>query len=167
MSTLQKVMQQRLQGTSELTNEEADGGVGFPATRIFAKWLVDGSAPGAEPTAFNSAGRILPSITVIMPNAGEVRHPSVNVPGRYKWDVFPSVYLFHWPSEHGKEMLDRAKIVVEESLCDPTWEPVITGDQRPMLQPNTETHLDNTEQFPGNYVIVLTYRVTGMRQVWL
>jgi hypothetical protein len=137
------------------------GGLGF--TGVYAKWLVE-SGPGSEPNAFDSGGRIRPAIVVL---PGERNpHPSEGVAGWAKWDQFPSVYLFQYPGSHGKELLDNGVIEVEKALTDRTWQPIITANQKPFIHANpNETHIDNNDQFPGNYVVVLRFRVTGIRLV--
>jgi len=157
---LQEAIRQQLASWAPLMTPEPEG-LGFGG--VYAKWLVE-TGPGAEPDAFTSGGRIKPNIVVF---AGERNpHPSPTVPGWAKWDHFQSVYLFHYPGDHGKEILDRAVLEVETALTLPTWNPVITGNQRPVIHPNpNETPIDDPEQFPGNYVLVLRFRVTGVRSV--
>jgi len=163
--TLQDAIVALLSNSSYLNNAEP---AGLGMTRAYGKWLVDGSAPGAEPDAFNTAGRIKPTMVVLMNESGEVAHPSVHVPGQRKWDAFPSIYLFHWPSDHGKQILAMAALEVERLLGDQSaWHPIITGGQRPIFELDQVTHIDNSEQFPGNYVLLLRFRATGMRFVAL
>lgn len=147
-------------GTDALMATEGSNGLGF--TGVYGKWLTE-EGPGAEPNAFNNSGAIKPTITVIFPNSGETEHPSPTVSGVRKWDNHPSIYVFHFPSDHGKDILQRALLRIERVLCDPNWLPVITGGQRPSFRFDGEIHIDNQEQFPKNYALVLTYRVTGMR----
>lgn len=160
MTTLQAAIKDRLAGWAPLMDPEP-GGLGFNG--VYAKWLTDTGA-GAEPDAFTNGGAIKPAIVVWQNERNP--HPSRNVPGWAKWDQFPSIYLFQYPGDHGKDILDRAVLEVEAALTDPTWAPVITGGQLPTIHPNpSETHIDDREQFPKNYVIVLRFRVTGLRAV--
>lgn len=160
MATLQAVMVAKLAAWAPLMDPEP-GGLGFGA--VYGKWLVE-DGPGAEPDAFTTGGRVKPNIVVHMSDRNP--HPSPAVPGWAKWDQFPSVYLFHYPGDHGKEILEAAVLETEKALTDPAWAPVVTGGQRPTIHPNpNETHIDDPEQFPGNYVVVLRFRVTGVRSV--
>jgi hypothetical protein len=160
MSTLQAVIKDRLQTHAPLT-ADPPAGMGF---KVFDKWLRE-TGPGAEPTQYNPSGALKPSIVVWPQN--ENRHPGPVVPGLRKWDTMPLIYLFHYPGVAGKETLDAAKLLIEQRLTDPTWKPVITGGQRPVIDAN-EPHqvIDDPEQFPGNYVYVLQFRVTGVRTLW-
>jgi hypothetical protein len=162
MTTLQLAIKERLLDHPTLLDPELGGGFGFNA--VYSKWLLDGNVPGATPDAFNSAGRILPAIVVWHPDP-EARHPSPNVPGWRKWDTTIPIYVFHWPSDHGKDVLDRAAQEIERWLTTVAWLPTITGNQRPVLELDTDTHIDNGEQFPGNYVRVLRFRVSGVRPI--
>jgi hypothetical protein len=159
--TVQSVMVALLDADGYLNNPPPNG-LGF--TNAYGKWLVDGEGPGAEPDAFNTAGRIKPNIVVLM-DQPEVNHPSAHVPGHSKWDVFPSVYLFHYPSEQGKAWLAQGALRVEYLLTRPEFQPVVSGGQRPVWQWDNTTDIDNGEQFPGNYVKIVRFRVTGMRIV--
>jgi hypothetical protein len=76
------------------------------------------------------------------------------------------IYLFHYPSDHGKQVLRAAELAVEDALTNPSWVPVITGGQLPVIQNNPGViDIDDQSQFPGNYVVVLRFRVTGIRSV--
>lgn len=158
--TLQEAIAAKLAATPILMNAEP-GGLGFGA--VFKKWLVETGA-GAEPDAFTTGGKIKPNIVVL--TAERNPHPSVNVPGWSKWDQFMPIYLFHYPSDHGKQVLRAAELAVEDTLTDPSWVPVITGGQLPVIRTNPGViDIDDQSQFPGNYVVVLRFRVTGVRSV--
>lgn len=158
--TLQQAIVDRLKAHPTLLVPEP-AGYGF--RNVWGKWLVQ-EGPGAVPDEFGSGGRILPNIVVL--TAEQNPHPSVNVPGWSKWDRFMPVYLFHYPGDHGKQVLRNAEIAVEDWLTSPTWVPVITGGQLPVIHSNPGIiDIDDQNQFPGNYVVVLRFRVTGMRSV--
>lgn len=157
LPTLQDAVVARLKGTVLTTPEP--GGLGFGD--VWPKWLVE-TGPGAEPDAFTTGGRIKPNIVVLEGDRNP--HPSVTVPGWSKWDQFVTVYLFHYPGTHGKTVLARAELAVEDLL---TAEPFhIVGGQRPSVAPGPNVQvIDDPEQFSGNYVKVLRFRVTGLRSV--
>ena len=159
MATLQAAIVQVLKDDPILTTPEP-AGLGFGD--VYGKWLVDGDAPGAEPDAFTTGGRIAPNVVVMMGDRNP--NPGVNVPGWAKWDQFVTVYLFHYPGDHGKDVLEQAALTVEDALTAANL--TITGDQRPKIHPNPNVNdIDDPEQFPGNYVKVLRFRVTGLRAV--
>jgi hypothetical protein len=158
--TLQQAIVNRLKAHPALTTPEP-GGFGF--RNVWPKWLLESGA-GSEPAEFGSGGRILPNIVVL--TAERNPHPSPNVPGWSKYDQFIPIYLFHYPGDHGKVVLRNAEIAVEDWLTHPSWVPVITGGQLPVVQNNPGViDIDNQQQFPGNYVVVLRFRVTGLRAV--
>ena len=158
--TLQEAIAAKLAATTELMTAEP-AGLGFNA--VYKKWLVETGA-GAEPNAFTTGGKIKPNIVVL--TAEQNPHPSANVPGWSKWDRFMPVYLFHYPSDHGKQVLRAAEVAVENALTDPSWVPVVTGGQLPVIHNNPGiVDIDDQTQFPGNYVVVLRFRVTGVRSV--
>jgi len=166
MATLQYAIRDRLkdsatlvaQGITPLVVPENAGGLGFGD--VWARWLT----PERTPAAFHTdTGQILPTIVVQMRD--ENPHTSPHIPGWDKWDTFPHIYCFHYPGEHGKEILDRAKLSISAALQHPSWQPVITGGQLPTAVFDNETHIDDDEQFPGNYVTVLRFRMTGVRSV--
>lgn len=158
MATLQEAVAQVLKDDPDLTTPEPDG-LGF--RDVYKKWLVS-EGPGKEEDAFDDGGRILPNIVVMMGDRNP--NPGVTVPGWAKWDQFVTVYLFHYPGDHGKDVLERGTLAVEDALT--AAQVVITGDQRPKIHPNPNVNdIDDPEQFPGNYVKVLRFRVTGLRAV--
>lgn len=158
MATLQDAIVTRLSAT-RLVTPESGGGLGFE--HVYGKWLVE-EGPGAEPDAFTTGGRIRPNVVVLEGDRNP--HPSQGVPGWSKWDQFVTIYLFHYPGTHGKNVLAEAEMVVEDALCAVPL--LITGNQRPSVAPgpNVQT-IDDPEQFSGNYVKVLRFRVTGLRAV--
>lgn len=157
---IQDRIRQRLSAYLPLMAAEPDG-LGF--NNVYAKWLRQ-EGPGAEPDAFTTGGRIKPAIVVLPGDRNP--HPSPTVVGWSKWDHFVSVYLFHYPGDHGKGILEDAVIETEKALTDPTWILTLDTGEKPIVHGNpNETHIDDPEQFPGNYVIVLRFRVTGLRSV--
>ena len=158
MATLRRTIRDRIAANTTIMSPSP--GLGFLA--VYDKWL-RGSGSGSEPNAFDAKGAIKPAIVVWGSTANA--HPSPHVPGWTKQDTLPSIYLYQYPSEDGRNKCALAAAELDRWLSDPTWQPVIAGGARPVFQWDGETEIDNDEQFPGNYVLVVRFRVTTARAV--
>lgn len=158
MATLQMVIYNRLLTITPLTAPPA-GGLGFALRPYWPSYDRDADKP-----LYNTNGS-LKRLVVVRP-ANENQHPSLPVQGLRKWFSSPQLYVYTELHENGKDAADQAKLLIENALCDPTWHPVITGGQLPTLELDAQLDpLDNVEQFPNNYVVVLRFTAVGARSL--
>lgn len=157
MATLQIAIRDRLAADAALTAAQP-GGLGF---KVWSRWLTP-SGPGATPEAFDAArgGRLLRNVVVT--DGGEVGAPARQPSGMRRWDSFPQVYVFAEAHEAGKQAARDAVLRVERLLAG--WEVALDGATVGFL-PDSVLALDDSEQFPGNIVLVARWRATGARQM--
>lgn len=134
-------------------------GLGFT---VFNRWLKP-SGPGSTPTAFDAAqgGRLKRSIVVL--DGGEVPHPSPSVRDVRLWDAFPTTHLFAELHDNGKAAIDEAIRRLEYLLGD--WTPTLSGNSPISLREDAVLEMGESDEFPGNGVVMVRWRVTGTRQI--
>lgn len=164
MATLQKLIKDRLADDWALTQPQPTN-LGFG---VYDRWLVyPGNfakpARGSTPEAFdeNQGGRLKRSIVVLA--GGDVDHPGRQMRRMRRWDNFPRIYFYAEAAQSGKQAVEDAKLRVEDLLVP--WEAVITRGQRVSLRPADEIPLEDSEAFPGNIVMIVRWRATGVRSL--
>lgn len=160
MATLQRAIADRLSADSALTGAQPTG-LGFT---VFDRWLIP-SGPGATPGAFDATqgNRLKRSIVVL--DGGEVAHAGQPRPGHdgRRWDSYPQTYLFAEAHANGKAAAHAAARRIEALLIG--WEVTIDGGQRVAFIDVELRALEDSDQWPGNIVLMARWRAVGSRRL--
>lgn len=157
-TTLPTALLARLQGDPVLT-AEPPGGLGF---RIFNRWLVK-TGPGKTDDAFDldRGGRLRRSIVVL--DAAESDTPDRQPEGTKRLFTAPTTHIFAEAHENGRLAVNQAYRRIERLLLG--FEVALSPDERVGFVAGTRLFIEDSEQFPGNVVIVARWRFTGTRRL--
>lgn len=134
-------------------------GLGF---LVFNRWLKR-SGKGSTAAAFDGTqgGEVRRSIVVR--DGGEVLNPSPQGREYRFWDTFVDIHIFAEAHDNGKIAVDEAILRIEELLSN--WKPIGTGNSPITLREGDVIAQAESDAFPGNLQVVVTWRATGARQM--
>lgn len=158
MATVAESILVRLQADAALTAAQP-GGLGF---LVYDRWLVK-TGPGATPDAFDDTrgGRLKRAIVVLdgSENDEAARQPD----GLKRLFTTPTTHIFAEAHTNGKRAAQDAYRRIERLLLN--WEVVTATGERVGFVSGSRQVLEDSEQFPGNVVLIARWRMTGTRQL--
>jgi hypothetical protein len=158
MTTVPGAIAMRL-SEDEFLTAAPPAGLGF---LIFQRWLVK-TGPGSTPEAFDETrgGRLKRAIVVR--DASEQDEPARQPSTLKRLFVAPTTHIFAEAHENGKQAANDAYRRIESLLLG--WDLVLSPNERVGFVASSRLTLDESEQFPGNIVIVASWRMTGTRRL--
>lgn len=158
MATVQSAIAARLAADPTLTAAQP-GGLGFT---VFDRWLAK-TGPGNTAAAFDDTkgGRLKRAIVVL--DGAEQDEPARQPAETKRIFTVPTTHIFAEAHANGKQAANDAYRRIEALLLG--WDVVLGAGERVGFVSGSRLVLDDSEQFPGNIVIVARWRLTGTRQL--
>lgn len=159
MTTLPELLLTRLQADPVITGGPPTG-LQFVVQN---RWPVRKGNPGATPDAFDDerGGRMKRVIVVL--DGTENDAPGRQPEGTKRLLTSPTTHLFAEPHEGGKQAVNDAYRRIERLLIG--WDAQISSDERVGLVSGSRLFIEDSEQFPGNVVLVARWPMTGTRRL--
>lgn len=158
MATIPELMLTRFQADAVLT-AEPPAGLGF---RIFNRWLSKTGAGKTEDAYDDERGGRLRRVIVVLD--GSENDEVGRQPAKTKrLFTVPTTHIFGEPHEGGKQAVNDAYRRIERLLLG--WDVVLGPDERLGFVSGSRLFIEDSDQYPGNVVLIARWRMTGTRRL--